>query len=102
MEQTFLHFVLTDLRFWASSASAILRSLLLPTVGILGGLALVGGGEAAGLGLVAAMLWAMVEWGVLILRMARRIALGEEDPNGLLDRSVVANAAYLHRSYYAG
>ena len=102
MEQTFLHFVLTDLRFWASSAAAILRSLIVPTLFVAAGLAVTLGAEAACYGLIAATVWAVIDWALLVVRMARRIALGEEDPNGLLDRSVAANAAYLHRSYYAG
>ena len=100
MEQTFLNFVLTDLRFWASSAVAILRSLLVPTLLVTVGLYAVVGAEATAYGLVAAALWAFVDWALLVVRMARRIALGEEDPNGFLDRTVAANAAYLHRAYY--
>lgn len=101
MEQTFLNFVLTDLRFWASSAAAILRSLLVPTLLVTGGLFAAIGTEAVAYGLFAAAIWAFVDWTLLVVRMARRIALGREDPNGLLDRTVAANAAYLHRAYYA-
>ena len=100
MEQTFLHFVLTDLRFWASSATAILRSMLMPVLVVVGGLWLAGGSAAALYGALAATLWLLIDWAALVVRMARRIALGEEDPNGLLDRSVAANATYLHRAYY--
>ena len=102
MEQTFLNFVLTDLRFWASSATAIFRSLLLPGLLVVGSFAAILGTEAAASAALAAVLWAVVDWALLVVRMARRIALGEEDPNGLLDRTVAANAAYLHRAYYAG
>lgn len=102
MEQTFLNFVLTDSRFWASSAAAILRSLLVPFALIVGGLHALLGAEAAVIGALAGTIWAVLEYLLLVMRMARRIALGLEDPNGLLDRSVAANAAYLHRAYYTG
>ena len=102
MEQTFLNFVLTDLRFWASSASAILRSLLVPMIVVVGGFGLALGTEAAVAALLAGFVWAVADWALLVVRMARRIALGQENPNALLDRSVAANAAYLHRAYYAG
>ena len=102
MEQTFINYVATDLRFWAASLTAILRSILVPFV-------LLGGAAAWSLGLgglialaSAALAFAFADWCLLIVRMARRIALGIEDPNALLDRSVLGNAGYLHRAYYAG
>ena len=102
MQQTFLGYVTTDLRFWASSIVAIGRSILVPLAGasVLFGLA--GGPVAVAYAFAAALAFALADWCVLVVRMARRVALGLEAPNDLLDRSVLGNAAYLHQAYYAG
>lgn len=100
MEQTFLHYVLTDMRFWLSSLIAIFRSLLIPVVLVTASFGLALGAEASFAVLFAAAVWSLVDWFLLILRMARRIALGLEDTEQLLTRSVLANAQHLYRRYY--
>ena len=102
MQQTFLGFVTTDLRFWAASIGAILFSILLPILACAVAFGYLFGQAAAFYALGAALVFALLDWCVLVVRMARRVALGLEDPNAFLDRSVVGNAAYLHRAYYVG
>ena len=102
MQQTFLNYAATDLRFWSSSMLAIARSVL-PPFAVLFAVAATTCGQAAALCVViGTVLFALLDWCALVVRMARRIALGIETPNDLLDRGVVANAGYLHRAYYAG
>ncbi len=100
MQQTFLNFVMTDLRFAMSSNMAVMRSLALPASLVAFGFWFVGGWESVLVVLFAAMVWSLFDWAFLVVRMARRIALGTEDPNALLDRSVFGNASHLYRSYY--
>ena len=102
MQQTFLGYVTTDLRFWVSSVTAILRSILVPLAAVSVVAGLVGGPVGTAWVFAAAALFAGCDWAVLIVRMARRIALRLEDPCALLDRSVLGNAGHLHRAYYAG
>ena len=102
MQQTFLGFVTSDLRFWASSVAAILRSVLIPLAAVSVVAGLVSGPAGAAWVFAGAALFTACDWAVLIVRMARRIALRLEDPDALLDRTVLANAGYLHRAYYAG
>lgn len=102
MRQTFFGYVTSDLRFWAASVVAILRSLAVPfaAMGLTFGYVF---GPEATLTVAAALLaFTAVDWCCLVARMARRIALGLEEPNAFLDRSVTENAAYIHRAYYVG
>lgn len=102
MQQTFLGYVTTDLKFWAASTGAITFSLLVP-IAALGVLFAWAFGPMAALYVLGAALgFALLDWCTLVVRMARRVALGLEDPNAFLDRSVVGNAMHLHRSYYVG
>jgi hypothetical protein len=100
MEQTFLHYVLTDMRFWLSSLIAILRSLFIPVLLVTVSFGLTLGSDAAIVVLFAAAVWSLFDWFLLIVRMARRIALGIEDTEALLMRSVIGNAQHLYRRYY--
>ena len=102
MQQTFLGYVTTDLRFWLSSVAAILRSIAVPFA-LVGAAFWYGFGEGALVATFgAALVFTLVDWCLLVVRMARRVALGLETPNDFLDRSVLGNARYLHRSYYVG
>ena len=102
MQQTFLGFVTTDLRFWASSTLAIGRSIAVPFAGIVTLAAWAAGQPGVVSVIGAALVFTLLDWCLLVVRMARRVALGLEEPNALLDRSLLGNAAYLHRAYYAG
>lgn len=102
MQQTFLGYVTSDLRFWLSSVAAILRSVLVPLAALSVLAGVVSGPAGAAWVFAAAALFVAGDWALLIVRMARRIALRLEEPDAFLDRSVLGNAAYLHRAYYAG
>ena len=102
MQQTFLGYVTGDLRFWMASVAAILRSVLVPLAVLSVAAAFVSGPAGTAWVFAAAALFTAGDWVLLIVRMARRIALRLEDPNAFLDRTVPGNAAYLHRAYYAG
>ena len=102
MQQTFFGFVTSDLRFWAASVAAILRSLAVPFAVMTLAFGYAFGPAAAWSVAVALLFFAAIDWCCLIARMARRVALGLEEPNALLDRSMTANAAYLYRAYYCG
>ena len=102
MQQTFLGFVTSDTRFWVASTTAIFRSLLVPLALMSVAFGAAFGPNAAGLVFLSAVIFAAFDWLFLIVRMARRIALGLEAPNDLLDRTVLGNASYLYRAYYAG
>ena len=101
MQQTFMRFVATDLPFWLSSLLAVAWSMALPVGLTVGGFALAAGPRAAAMAAAAAGLWLLADRMLLMVRMAGRIALGREDANALLDRSVLGNAAYLHGAYFA-
>ena len=102
MRQTFFGFVTSDLRFWAASLGAILRSLAVPAAGLGLSFGAAFGPEAVMSVVLALLLFAFADWCALVVRMARRVALGLEAPDDLLDRSVAENAAYLYRAYYVG
>ena len=102
MQQTFLGYVTTDLRFWAASVGAISRSIVLPYALMAAAFAVAFGPWAAVSVTGAALVFTLLDWCALVVRMARRVALGLEDANGFLDRSVLGNAAYLHRAYLTG
>ena len=102
MEQTFLSYVTTDTRFWLSSNLALARSLAIPAALSGAGFYLVAGPAAVVPFVMALFLWFLCDWAFLVVRMARRIALGIEDTDGLLDRSVFGNAKHLHASYFVG
>ena len=102
MQQTFLGYVATDLRFWASSMLAILRSVALPATLVIGSFGLILGQDATLWTLAALLAFMLMDWAALVVRMARRIALGLEDTEALLDRTVLGNAAHLHEAYYSG
>lgn len=100
-EQTFLRYVLTDAGFIASGTLASARSLVAPATMVGVGVALVAAPPAGLFVLVAMALFVAVDWVLLVLRMARRIALGAEDPNDLLERGVLENASVIYETYYA-
>jgi hypothetical protein len=100
VEQTFLSYVTTDTRFWVASTMASARSMLVPATLASAGVSLAVAPEAAFLVFAALVFFVACDWVLLVVRMARRIALRLEDPNALLERSVLGNAAYLHHAYY--
>ncbi|MBB4658830.1 hypothetical protein [Parvularcula dongshanensis] len=102
MEQTFISYVTTDTRFWLASNLAILRSLAIPAAFAGGGFFFVAGQAAVLPFALGLFLWLLLDWAFLVVRMARRIALGAEEPNDLLDRTVLGNARHLYTAYFKG
>jgi hypothetical protein len=101
MEQTFLNYVLTDIRFSFASQYAVLRTLIIPLTLMMVASVAMGIGPSGAVAVIAAyLLWAMLEWAFLVVRMARRIGLGAEDPNIFLDLTVPDLAAHIIRRYY--
>lgn len=101
MEQTFLQYVLTDARFSLASGVAIWRGLFLPMIFLSGGFAAIGVGTAGFLAMVlAGIVCSAFDWVSLVVRMARRIALGEENPTRMASLPVAAMSQYLRKAYF--
>ncbi|ADM09374.1 hypothetical protein PB2503_06542 [Parvularcula bermudensis HTCC2503] len=101
MDQTFLSYALTDIRFSFASMTAIALRLCVPlaaTIAFLVAVDAQAGGLLAALG--ATLLWLLAEWSVLLCRMARRLALGQEWPERLLAMNLFAMIRHLLRAYY--